>query len=226
VSLSKDELVAVMAYVDGQLDDEETREVLGLLAKSEDARIAAAELGAVGEWVRTSCDDRAVAGKADRIVASVMREAEQLGGGNVISLERARARRVLNRQRIMEFGALAAVAAVVFLLWAWPRGEPRHMVASGAPSYASPMPRPPAKNPEAVAHNVDPNMNMVDGVNPRNVTPEAPAESGTPLAVGSEHGVDIENVESPHPVSVFYLPLTDKNAASIVVWIGEPEEVH
>jgi hypothetical protein len=209
VSLTQDELIYVMAYVDGQVDDDEMPEVLEMLARNEDARRLVAELGAVGDWVRASSDERAVVGKADTIVDQVMQEAEQLGGGKVITLERERARRALNRQRVKEFGALAAVAAVFALLWARPNtptgGDEQPVAMRGpvgqAPS-ASPMPRPPER------------------------TSPAPSATESGLAVGSEDGVDIENVESPHQVSVFYLPLTNKNAASVVVWIGEPEEVH
>lgn len=210
MSLSEDELISVMAYVDGQLDDDDLPEVEALLARNEEARRLVEELGATGDWVRESCRDKAVAAEADKIADAVMAEAESLGGGKVITLERVRAKRALNQQRIKEFGALAAVAAVFALIWAWPGGaHEKHdaePVAKG-PSFVSPMPRPPEKtNPD------------------KPVT--TPVETSPQLAVGSNEGVDIENVESPHQVSVFYLPVTNKNAASVVVWIGEPEEVH
>jgi hypothetical protein len=220
VSLTQNELIYVMAYVDGQVDDDEMPEVLEMLEKNEDARMLAAELGAVGDWVRSSSDERAIRGKADGIVELVMEEAEQLGGGKVITLERERARRALNRQRVKEFGAILAVAAVFAFLWSRPNapmpGEQGMMVAAHDPNLvspgASPMPRPPENAPPPSPSGAAP-------------TREG-AETGTALAVGSEEGVDIESVESPHQVSVFYLPLTNKNAASVVVWIGEPEEVH
>jgi anti-sigma factor RsiW len=229
VKLSHDDIEYLMAYVDGQLDEDEVRDVEALLAKNEEARRLVSELGAVGDWVRESCDAKATVAKADRIVDAVMAEADKLGGGKVITLERERARRALNRQRVKEFGALAAVAAVFVLLWAWPgsRGavnpEPE-MVAKGPP-FASPMPRPPEKAPVSPGGlGVSPSS-PADSPKPPEGVLEGTAE-GSALAVGSEEGVDIENVESPHQVSVFYLPVTNKNAASVVVWIGEPEEVH
>src|SRR6202035_5782485 len=86
-------------------------------------------------------------------VDAVMAEADKLGGGKVITLERERARRALNRQRVKEFGALAAVAAVFALLWAWPGsrqgvGSPEPEMVAKGPSFASPMPRPPERAPE------------------------------------------------------------------------------
>ena len=211
MSLSEDQLISVMAYVDGQLDDDDVKEVEVLLAGNDEARRLVQELGATGDWVRESCREKAVAAEADKIANAVMAEAEALGGGKVITLERVRARRALNQQRVKEFGALAAVAAVFALIWAWPgaRTPDPHdaeTVAKG-PAFVSPMPRPPEKTtPDKPA--------------------TAPPETSPQLAVGSNEGVDIENVESPHQVSVFYLPVTNKNAASVVVWIGEPEEVH
>jgi hypothetical protein len=225
VSLSHDELTVLMAYVDGQLDDEDVAEVEELLAANEDARRTIEHLTAVGEWVRSSADATAKAAKADSIADAVMAEAEKLGGAKVISLDRQRAKRALNRQRIKEFGAIAAVAAAVAAIWAWPDKAhppgptPDEIAATEhkGPSYPSPMPRPPENAPAKTGDPSGPGVAPDKG-------PVIPPESGEALAVGSKEGVDVENVESTHQVSVFYLPVSNKNAASVVVWIGEPAE--
>ena len=202
MSLTTDELVYLMAYADGQVDPSDAVEVEALMARNEEARQVVASLGALGSWVRADGDDRAAAAKAGDIVDAVMKEAEGLGGASVILLEKERARRALNRQRVREFGALAAVAAAIVLVRAWPSHgateQPIARLASTAPTASTHAKLPP--------------------------TPAA-ADSSPALAVGSVDGVDVENVESPHNVSVFYLPVANKNAASVVVWIGE-EDVH
>jgi hypothetical protein len=211
MSLSSDELVQLMAYIDGQVDEDEVAEVEALIARSAEARHVVADVSAVGAWMREASDQKAAAAGADKIADLVMAEAEALGGAKVITLERERARRALNRQRVKEFSALAAVAAALTLLWLWPahdRTPPVAVANAPAPtSTGAPSPIKPGVS--------SPTPPMPGGV--------APADSSPALAVGSEDGVDVENVESAHNVSVFYLPVANKNAASVVVWIGEEE---
>jgi anti-sigma factor RsiW len=207
MTLTRDELTYLMAYVDGEVDADEIPEVEALLAKSDEARDIVAQHEAVGDWVRRLGEDIGTAKGAsvDRIAADVMREVEKLGGAKVITLERERARRDLNRQRVKEFGALAAVAAVAAGLYLWP-GTPE-----AGPAAAAPVAAVETAAPSETA------------------APAVPAatedEEATPSAVASNGagGVDVETVESPtHPVSVFYVPASQTaNAQSVVVWIGE-----
>ncbi len=200
MSLSNDELQFLLAYVDGQLEDDDLPDVEELLDKSDEARRVVEQAMAVGEWIRTSSDEQAKAAKADSIVDAVMSEAESLGGAKVITLERERAKRALNRQRVKEFGALAAVAALVALFYAWPR-------PSQAPEMAQNVPAPVAS--------------------PAPTAPPSAAPSAEEAPAFAEDGVEVDTVESAHQVSVFYVPgVTNAKASSVVVWIGEDQEGH
>jgi len=132
MSLTENELIYLMAYVDHQVDDDELPEVHDLLERSEEARLIVAQHAALGDWVRTSNDLRAAEAGADRIASHVMTEIESLGGAKVIEIERERGRVALNRQRVKEFGTLFAIAAVVLAFWAMPTKKPD--VVAVAPS--------------------------------------------------------------------------------------------
>ena len=204
MSLSRDELEYLSAYVDGQIDDEDAPEVDEVLAKSEDARRFIEDVSALGDWVRREADDKAAAAKADAIVIDVLAEAEKLGGAKIIQLERERARRALNRQRVKEFGALVACAACLALLWGWPREAAPPMAVATGPKPVVPAP-PPSGAPSPAATSSDEEV----------------------LFAGKEPGVEVDSVESPHQVSVFYLPgVANANASSVVVWIGDDQEGH
>ncbi len=204
MNLKRDEIEYLMAYVDGQLDEEEARDVeKEIIATNDEARRLVEQLGAVGQWVRSSAEAGAVAAGADGIADAVMREAESLGGANVILLERGRAKKALNRQRIKEFSTLAAVAAALGLLWF---SGPSHPVS-----------------PEVVASN---GPIVPTHTQPTHIAP-ALEDNSPQLALGTGKGVDVENVETQHQVSVFYLPaVANDDAASVVVWIGEDQEIH
>jgi anti-sigma factor RsiW len=208
MALSRNELTYLMAYVDGEVEDDEIPEVEALLAKSEEARQLVEQHQAMGDWVRGLGDE--LGNKkgfgVEHIATHVMSEVEKLGGAKVITLERERAKRELNRQRVKEFGALAAVAAVAAGLYFWPSGG--ETGASG-PVVASLPSVAPAES---------------------DTVPPAPSdteeEPNAPTAVasnGAGGGVDVETVESPaHQFSVFYVPASHTaNAQSVVVWIGE-----
>jgi anti-sigma factor RsiW len=203
MSLTPDELEYLMAYVDGQFDDDETPEAEALLAKNDEARRLVDNVMAVGDWVREASDAKAA--KADGIADAVMDEAEALGGAKVILLEREKARRALNRQRVKEFSALAAVAAAVALFYALPNnaGQQPDVIAQVPPE----MRAKPAPTEAPVA--------------PPSAAPEEPAFAST------DEGVVVDSVESAHQVSIFYLPgVANANASSVVVWIGDDQEAH
>jgi anti-sigma factor RsiW len=205
--LTHNELIYLMAYVDGQVDADELPEVEELLARSEEAQQIVAQHRAMGDWVRESSEEKAVAGGADAIADVVLHEIDKLGGGKVISLERERARLALNRQRVKEFGALGAVAAVAAALWLVPtRSSPVAVappVAPVAPVVQAPIPSAVSPAPSAV---------------PSAMAVTEPSESD-PV------GVDVQSVESPsHPFSIFYVPAAtgvNAQASSVVVWIAE-----
>jgi anti-sigma factor RsiW len=205
MALTHNELIYLMAYVDGQVDDDEIPEVEALLAKSEEARRIVAQHQAMGDWVRARGEELGAKKGVDSIAADVMQEVEKLGGAQVITIERARAKRALNFQRVKEFGALAAVAAVAAAFYLWPDQSESPLphatpvAMDSAPTPADSATAPPSPPPSA----------------------EEP-----PLAMASNDtagGVDVEAVESPaHQFSVFYVPASlNTNAQSVVVWIGD-----
>jgi anti-sigma factor RsiW len=203
MSLTKNELVYLMAYADGEVDDDEMAEVEALIAKSEEAQQIMAQQEALRGWVVKDGDRCATLGQADLIADRVMAEVEALGGAKVIALERGRAKRELNRQRAKEFGALGAIAAAVLLFVLWPSGEGAPVANRVAASPGSAIHAPAAAPPPSAA----PEGSAV-----------AAAESEVP-------GIDVQAVESPqHQFSIFYVPAAtgaNAHASSVVVWIGE-----
>ncbi len=206
MSLSKNELIYLMAYADGEVEEDEIPDVEALIAKSEEAQRIVLQQSALSEWVVRQGDERATEARADGIADAVMAAVEELGGAKVISLERGRAQRELNRQRVKEFGALAAVAAAVALFALWPAQEE-------APVAEMPSAHPSSKAPVAVTP-------------PASASPQA-SSSAEVLATAEAEipGIDIQAVESPqHQFSIFYVPAAtgaNAHASSVVVWIGE-----
>jgi hypothetical protein len=205
MSLSKDELQRLMAYVDGEVEEGEMPEVRALLANSEEARQMVAQHFAVGEWVRASAEGRATAERAHDIASAVMARIGESGSANVLELGRGRGTRTWSRERAMVFAVVSA-AAIVVLVYAWPRDRAPldPLVASGAPTPS--------------------NGSAVESMPGRN-TPEPALPIQIAAAEPDGQGVDIQAVESPnHPVSIFYVPAAvgpNAHASSVVVWIGE-----
>jgi anti-sigma factor RsiW len=208
MSLSKNELVYLMAYADGEVDEDEMPEVEALIAKSEEAQHLMVQQSALRDWVIRDGERRATEGRADLIADAVMAGVEGLGGAKVIAIERGRAKRELNQQRMKEFGALAAIAAAVALFVLWPSEE-------NAPVAEREVPAVPSASP-GTAGSAAPNEEPLGG----------PSEA---LAMVEGEGevspIDIQAVESPeHQFSIFYVPAatgTNAHASSVVVWIGE-----
>jgi anti-sigma factor RsiW len=211
MSLSKNELLYLMAYADGEVDDDELSEVEALIAKSDEARRILEQQAALRQWVVDAGDTSATRGRAQGIADVVMATIDEQGGAKLITLERERAKRALNQQRIKEFGALLAVAAAVLLFFLWPSSPEQGPVAQESTKAAA--------GPSSAAQPA--------------VTPAAPAAPAaaqdTPSAVASAEAevpsIDVQAVESPeHQFSIFYVPgATGANASasSVVVWIGE-----
>ena len=208
MSLSKNELVYLMAYADGEVDADEMPEVEALLSKSEEARLVMAQQLALREWVVRDADARATQGRADAIADAVMAGVEKMGGASVISIERARAKKELNRQRVKEFSALGAIAAAVALFFLWPSQEAPPL-AEGTVPVPSVAPEPSAAPPEPEA--------------PSNA-PVGPSVAAVAMAESEVPGIDVQAVESQQPFSIFYVPSAtgaNAHASSVVVWIGE-----
>jgi hypothetical protein len=199
-----------MAYADGEVDADEMPEVEALIAKSEEAQHIMAQQAALRDWVVEDGDHRATEGQADRIADAVMAGVEELGGAKVISLERGRAARELNRQRFKEFGALAAIAAAVALFWLWPSSD-------GAPVAKT--------EPTAPSSNTAPALDTPPPASAAAAPPAAGSSEAVATAEAELPGIDIQAVESPeHQFSIFYVPAatgTNAHASSVVVWIGE-----
>jgi hypothetical protein len=214
MSLSETELIYLMAYVDHQVDDDELPEVTALLARSEEARQIVAQHAALGDWVRGSNEAAAIAGGADAIADRVLEAIDKLGGGNVIAIEAARAHAALNRQRVKEFGALIAVAAVAAAFWLMP--------ARTEPVAEAPRAQPSARAPTKTAQNATPAPS--DSAMAA-ASAAASAAEATAATEPEGPGVDVQSVESPaHPFSIFYVPAAtgpNPHSSSVVVWVGE-----
>jgi hypothetical protein len=207
MSLSKNELVYLMAYADGEVDADEMPEVEALIAKSEEARQIMAQQAALRDWVIREGEQRATEGRADRIADAVMAGVEEMGGAKVISLEQGRAKRELNRQRVKEFGALFAVAAAVALFVFWPAQESGPVAELEKPA-------------------IIPSASAVEPSAEPSAPPVAPgSEEVVATAEGEVPAIDVQAVESPeHQFSIFYVPAAtgaNAHASSVVVWIGE-----
>ena len=207
--LSKNELVYLMAYADGEVDEDEMPEVEALIAKSEEAQHIMVQQAALRDWVLRDGDRRATEGRADLIADAVMAGVQGLGGAKVIAIERGRAKRELNQQRLKEFGALAAIAAAVALFALWPSQESGPVAENTAVPSATP-----ASSGTAPSGSASPSE--------ENPPPEALAMAE---GEGEVSPIDIQAVESPeHQFSIFYVPAAtgaNAHASSVVVWIGE-----
>ncbi len=207
-TLSHDVLLELMAYADGELDDDARARIEGVLRESDEARAVVAAMDPLGEFVRTSAETGAQA--ADGIANAVMarieadsahdviattRAANDAGGGE---LERARARRAARNRVFAAAAAVAALAAGYFV-----------------------MARPAAPNGEAVAVET-PSTPTASAALPR----EAPSTATVAvLDTPQTAGVEVEHVDAPNnDVSVIYVPAVatpDVNASSVVIWIND-----
>lgn len=202
MSLSREAMLDVMAYVDGELDGDALDRTESLLASDEDAARLALELRTLGDCVRVIQTDRAASKNPDEIADDVMKALDKKVAV-VVPLE-------VRRRNAIIVGSIStafAIAAAWFLLMHNGTGIPipgapeAHAVAQASAQPTTPVPDIPTQ--------------VVD---PEKMAAEAYLQSG----------VDVESVDSPkHEVSVFYVPGTasaNPNASSVVVWIGEDEQ--
>jgi hypothetical protein len=201
MSLSREAMLDVMAYVDGELEGDALDRTESLLASDDDAARLALELRTLGDCVRIIQTDRAQGQDPDQIADDVMKALDK----KVVAIAPLAVRR-RNAIIIGSFSTAFAIAAAWFLLAhndgvSLPGAPENHPVAQAS---APPIPDPVVPTPTAV--------------DPEKMAAEAYMQSG----------VDVESVDSPkHEVSVFYVPGTasaNPNASSVVVWIGEDEQ--
>jgi hypothetical protein len=216
VSLSKTDLLELMAYRDGEIDDNKVPEVEALVARSEPAKRILEQGDALRPWAARTREATAAGSRG--IANAVMARIEELEGAAVPGLGPGRAKVGLGLRRILHapksgafgigFGTLAAVAAAVGLFYLWPLG--------GASDQKAPLAARATRDRE----------NGSFSASPAPVAPSS-ATTSTPIAVAAaappeEPGIDIDAIESPeHQFSIFYVPGATAHASSVVVWIGE-----
>ncbi|MGH7280089.1 MAG: anti-sigma factor family protein [Polyangiaceae bacterium] len=197
MSLSRENMMQVMSYVDGELSGEALDKVEALLASDDEASQLAIELRTLGECVRVVHTDRKLEKNPDEIADDVMRELEKRLAPIGSLAERRR-----NAAITAAISCAIAVAAGWFLF-----------VKAGADGYDTSA----QSNPPPAVTQPSPSAQT-------SVTP-TPAELAAQIPAAG--GVDVESVESPsHEVSVFYVPAmasASSNASSVVVWIQEGE---
>ena len=197
MSLSRETMMKVMSYVDGELEGEARDKVEALLAMDDEASQLAMELRTLGECVRVVHGERKLEKDPGAIADDVMQELERRTAP-VGSL----AQRRRNAAITAAITGAMAIAAGWFLFTTNPKPTQENLNAQANPTQVV-TPPPPTQSA------VTPTPNELAAQTP-------PAE-----------GVDVESVESPsHEVSVFYVPAmasASSNASSVVVWIQEGE---
>jgi len=234
--LSQEKMLALMAFADGELAGEEKAQVEALLATSEDARrVVAAMRGdtsavAVDAWLAKQSKQGSDEGATKRHpadgIADVVMSRIEAEGPAVTSLAAAREKRAARvRNFAMVGAAITAIAAAAALVITGGQAPVKDKTAetinpdTTAPGHTNtaqevltvpPPPAPVASNEVRPVPTIDP----------------APVNNN-PSVVADNEGVEVHEVESPHDVSVIYLPPAVGAAAanmtpqSVVVWLGE-----
>jgi anti-sigma factor RsiW len=196
VKLSQGEVFDLMAYADGELDGDAKAKVERMISERPDARRFVEELGALGPIVQKIYEEPAPAlseGIADAVMTRLADEPAPKKSSRPPKLVDLSA----ERERRIKVGAaiVAAVALAAGVVLTTQRvNDQSHAPIAERRIQGAPQPTPPAPSEPA------------------------PAEPAA-VAVG---GVDVEQVDSPKEVSVFYLPsVGGGNASSVVVWIDD-----
>jgi len=169
-ALSKQEMLDVMAFADGELEGKDADRVRALVEKNVDARELVRSVGALGDFVRASERESAPQSAID-VSENVMQRIAPT------PIERARLKRGM-RMRAAAAVATVAVLAAGFAIYA----------RSGHDETAKSRPIP------------------------------AP-----PTAVAENKGVQVDTVDTPESVSVFYLDDEANKSPTTVVWITDDE---
>jgi anti-sigma factor RsiW len=205
-TLSRETMLDLMQYADGELDGDARARVEELLATSAEARGVVEAMGTLGDIVRHGVEERASASAAadaiaDSVMAGIAREApaqvarEHAPRAQVVPLARpARLSRPVVASAVISVLALAA-GVVLFV-----RSEGSSRSAKGY--YAA-----------AAA--------------PSDEAEDAPSDGPEALAQTEPLGVDLEEVRSiRNKVDVFFVPSEKSVGASVVVWIDDRHGEH
>lgn len=200
--LTSQELTDLMAYADGEVDDETRQRVEALLAGRADAREVVASFGVLGDAVRSHVE-RKVAAAGPRLVSmpddvlaridAAYGAAHGLGraqAAGVVNLAAARSRRG-GMYRYAGLAVAVTAMAAGLLLLARPGSDPRPFQVNGGP--------------------------LASGLS-------SSASSAAVAAADDDDGDHVEQVESEGQVSVFYVPQglsANIKASSVVVWLND-----
>lgn len=191
--LSRDVMMELMAYADGELDEVEAARVERLISKDSDAQRVVESMGVLGRVV-TGLHDASYGGATDGLADAIMAKVAQEGAPRspsirpprVVDLRDAREKRVKVGAAIV---AVIALAAGIVLTTRKANETPMRQAKVGA------------------------------GASP--ATGALGTAPPPPQAVAAA-GVDLEQVDSENDVAVFYLPSSvGANASSVVVWIDD-----
>ncbi len=199
MSLSKQLILDLLAYADGELDGDAKRRIESILAKDEEAREVVAAASLLGDGIRVAEDERVLPRAADKLVDDVM--AKVVG-------ERMGFMQEKTEPQIVRLKRAAPVAAVSFAI----------AMAAGWWLFL----RAPMVNPDSVTAGIDSAIPPSSA----NVSPSAKAHEERDVATGPE-GAELESADSP--VSVFFVSTTGddlnkKAVSSVVVWLGDNGE--
>lgn len=205
-TLPKDKLLQLMAYADGELEGDDLASVEKLVAENAEAKRFVDSLGVLGNHIRFAGDPEpkiTLDGIADTVMARIDREERKANTQKriVVDLAQVRAERAQMAGRTgggaWKVGAFVAAALAI---------------AAGA-IFMLRGEQPGAQNTPQVqpqAHSALPQL------------PQLPKEN---VLASIAAGVDVESLDAPEAVSVFYVPAVNAaanaNASSVVVWIED-----
>jgi hypothetical protein len=232
MSLSRETMLALMAYADGELEGKERDRVDALLTKSEEARrvVGAMRGGAVGVWLAGTAAGAAAGargahpaahpadGIADAVMARVAHER------TVVSLGAAREKRAARVRTAGGIAVIAALAAGIALyVGATASKDPSggNIARDNVPGHPQPPPSSVAVPPQVVS-TAQP---LPGPIQVASVLPSAVPLPEQPVVALAPEGVEVHEVDGDRDVSVIYLPAPVGAAAnvaspSVVIWLG------
>ena len=198
MTLSKDVMMELMAYADGELEPTEMARVERLIAADADAKRLVESLGVLGEVV-VQMHDAPHAAATEGLVDDIMARVEKEGAPRKSSMRPPRVVDLRDRRenRLKVTGAIIAMVALAAGIVVTTRkaneDTPSH-VAQGGTAHTAPT-------------------------TPTQVAPGPGPGPDTQVAAA---GVDVDQVDTKNDVQVFYLPSSvQANASSVVVWIDD-----
>jgi hypothetical protein len=204
MSLTRETMLELMAFADGELEGEARDHAERLVARSDEARrvVEAMRLPLLGVWLSATMEEKASGadGVADAVMSKIDRARADAGIGGVVRLSDARARRSsgVTRGQLAVLGGILVLAATILL---YVRSD------HDGTSVVSPV---------ASVH--------FPTVVPRPGLPPVPsAPGGLAQQQGATQGVEVDEIDSPaHGVTVFEIPAGGMAAAA---GAGNPSSV-